>query len=118
MLEAFRAYQWPGIVRELENVIKNAIAYSRDGRLTLADFPRLDEGRAEGRADAEPCRICLGTRFTELPRYGEVEESFKRAYFEEVLKRAGNNVAKAAAAAGLTPQGLRKIMNTLEIKKP
>jgi DNA-binding NtrC family response regulator len=118
VLEAFRHYRWPGNVRELENVIKNAIAYATGGQLTLADFPILHESRAEeGPTDAEPCRICMGTRFASLPSYEAVESSFKRAYIEEALQRTGGNVTKAAAIAGLTPQGFRKIMNALAIRK-
>ncbi len=113
VMPAFRAYRWPGNVRELENVIKNAIAYSSSGRLTLADFPHLHDPHT----DTDPCRACMATRYVSMPHYEEVETSLKRAYFEEVLRRAGNNVAKAAAMAGLTPQGFRKVIGSLGIRK-
>ena len=113
VMEAFRGYKWPGNVRELENVIKNAIAYSTGGLLTLGDFPHLFDVHAE----TEQCRICMSTRFPSMVEYREGEMNFKRAYFEEALRRAGNNVAKAATIAGLTPQGFRKILSSLNIEK-
>ena len=38
-LAALRQYQWPGNIRELENVIRRAVLYCRDGVLTPADLP-------------------------------------------------------------------------------
>lgn len=112
VMEAFRSYRWPGNVRELENVIKNALAYSSGGVLTLGDFPNL----VDYRIDADQCRICMTTRFPAIDAYKVAEKNFKRAYFEEVLGRGGNNVTKAAELAGMTPQGFRKILNNLNIR--
>jgi len=112
VVDAFRKYRWPGNVRELENAIKNALAYSGGGVLTLGDFPNLFTFHG----DADQCRICMTTRFPSIDVYRVAERNFKRAYFQEVLRRGGNNVAKAAALAGLTPQGFRKILNILEIR--
>jgi DNA-binding NtrC family response regulator len=38
-LAALRQYQWPGNIRELENVVRRAVLYCRDGVLTPADLP-------------------------------------------------------------------------------
>jgi DNA-binding NtrC family response regulator len=38
-LEAMRAYQWPGNVREMENVIRRAVLYCQRGILTINDLP-------------------------------------------------------------------------------
>ncbi len=112
VLEAFQNYRWPGNVRELENVIKNALAYSEGGTLTLKDFPNLRDVRI----DPDPCDRCMRNRSSGMKLYREADRNFKRAYFLELLRREGNNVARAAAAAGLTPQGLRRIINNLGIR--
>ncbi len=112
-LDAMRAHKWPGNVRELENMIKNAIAYSGDCILRLRDFPKL----AGTATVSDPCGACFATRYPSIPPYRVVEASFRRAYFAEVLKRAKENIQKAAAMAGLTPQGLRKILKALDIEK-
>ncbi len=113
VLNAFRNYAWPGNVRELENVMKSALAYSEGGRLTLEDFPNLSASNG----DKDQAQSSMTLRSPSLGGYREEERRFKRAYFQEVLRRAGNNVPKAASFAGLTPQGLRKILNTLQIRK-
>ena len=109
---AFKAYCWSGNVRELENWIKNAIAYSDDNILTLDDFPHF----AEMKPEPEQCRVCMATRFKVLPVYEDAEAEFKRAYFSDVLRRAENRTTQAAAMAGLTPQGIRKILKALQIE--
>jgi DNA-binding NtrC family response regulator len=38
-LAALRHYQWPGNIRELENVIRRAVLYCREGVLTPLDLP-------------------------------------------------------------------------------
>ncbi len=112
VLNAFLGYRWPGNVRELENVIKNALAYSGGGMLTLGDFPNLRDIRD----DPNPCCICMRNRGSALEAYREAERNFKRAYVQEVLRRGGNSVARAAGLAGLTPQGLRRLMAVLDIR--
>ena len=39
-LEALRQYDWPGNIREFENVIQQAVILSRDGVLDLVELPR------------------------------------------------------------------------------
>ncbi len=109
-LQAMRAHRWPGNVRELENMIKNAIAYSHDCILRLGDFPRL----AGATVGPDPCAACMATKQPVLPAYRVIESNFRRAYFHEALKRSGESVQKAATLAGLTPQGLRKILKSLD----
>jgi len=38
VLEALRAYDFPGNVRELENILERALAFANDGRIEVADL--------------------------------------------------------------------------------
>ncbi len=112
VLSTFQTYRWPGNVRELENVIKNALAYATGSVLTLKDFPNLRPLNG----DPDPCSICLRNRGAGLEVYRVADKNFKRAYLLEQLRRGDKSVAKAAGLAGLTPQGLRRLMRVLGIR--
>jgi DNA-binding NtrC family response regulator len=114
VIVAFKAYSWSGNVRELENRIKKAVAYSKDRILTLRDFPDFPHN-GEVIPPCVRCGNCLATHYEVLPKYKTVEHEFKRAYFEEVLRRAGNRISRAASISGMTRQGLKKIMDTLKM---
>jgi arginine utilization regulatory protein len=111
-LEAMHTYRWPGNVRELENAIKGALAYATGPVLALADFPVLTD-RSH---DENQCHICMSTRYQQMPPYEDVMAQLKRGYFDEVLRRVGGSIPKAADVAGMSAQGLRKLLKTLEAK--
>lgn len=112
-LRALEAYRWPGNVRELENAVKGALAYSQSGVLDKGDFPILGCPKR----DHDPCRECLATQYETLPPYRQADERFKRGYFQDLMRRANGNVAKAAAMAGITGPGVRKALKTLGLKQ-
>ena len=47
-LEVLRKYQWPGNIREMENVIRRAVLYCQRGVLTLGDLPSSIRAAAQG----------------------------------------------------------------------
>ena len=111
VIKAFRSYVWPGNVRELENSIKNALTYSKDTTLKLEHFPNLLSTSKKG----DKTNIKLNFHPMEFPQYKNVDVDFKRMYFNELWQRSGKTVSKAAKLSGLTPQGVRKILNQLGI---
>jgi two-component system, NtrC family, response regulator HydG len=110
-IAALKTHKWPGNVRELENWVKKALSYSKDGVLSVDNFPRSGELKT----DAVDCLSCLASNYPELPEYKEADRQFKRAYFEEVLRRAERKISKAASISGITRQGLKKIIDSLSI---
>ena len=62
--------------------------------------------------DGNLCQECLAGFYETLPRYKAAEERFKRGYFSDLMRRAEQNVARAAQMAGLTGPGLRKALKT------
>jgi DNA-binding NtrC family response regulator len=95
-LEALRAYQWPGNVRQLQNVVERMVLLRGDGPLTLADVPEKIRGAAATRAAAShPYATPL------LPDDGidlrEAVERFETALIQQALDRVGGNRNRAAA---------------------
>jgi len=111
LLAAMGAYPWPGNVRELENAIKSALTFAENGHLSMEDFPLLSACST----DAAPCHACLAQREGSLSSYRAAQEQFRRAYIENLLRRAGGNIPRAAGWAGLTGPGLRKLIKELGI---
>jgi two-component system NtrC family response regulator len=87
-------YDYPGNVRELENLIHRAIVLARSALLTTSDFP-IHLGQLRGEASDTPS--------TFVERVGE----FERALIVEALGRAGGVQTRAAAALGMSERHLR-----------
>jgi len=111
VIEEMKRCRWNGNVRELESCVKEMIAETNDGVLRLPDRPTDFETDSQIRR----CEKCLEDNFTELPTYAEAELQFKAAYFSNLLRRTGNNITRAASKAGMTPQGLRKLIHALNL---
>ncbi len=94
------SYTWPGNVRELHNAVARRVA--------LGDLSDVHTGFGAG-ATAPVSAGALGdpiaTILTEnlpFPRAREkLVEAFERRYVEDVLRRHGGNVVRAAAASGI-----------------
>jgi formate hydrogenlyase transcriptional activator len=106
-LQALERYHWPGNIRELENVLQQAIILSRDGVLDLSGFagesveaidaPRLEATQVRPMIDAE------------------------RDHLKFVLQHARwriEGLAGAAELLGLHPSTLRSKMRKLGIVRP
>jgi DNA-binding NtrC family response regulator len=116
LLAVLGAYDFPGNVRELESMIHDAVAKSRDGQLDAASVrERLlveEEGQAP-RADgpiaacgAMPIALC-GEDF---PTLREAES----ALVSLALERAGGNMSLAASMLGVSRQTLYKKVADME----
>jgi transcriptional regulator with GAF, ATPase, and Fis domain len=105
-LPALERYDWPGNIRELENVLQQAIILSHDGILDLASFigEALD-------GDTVPR---VGDRSRSLI---DVERDHIRLVLEKVAWRI-EGVAGAAESLGLRPSTLRTRMHKLGIQRP
>jgi transcriptional regulator with GAF, ATPase, and Fis domain len=104
---ALERYDWPGNIRELENVVQRAVIMSRNGLLDLADFvgePSLDETSVP------------------LPRAGlRALVDVEREHIQLVLASTAWRIEGPGGAAqvlGLRPSTLRTRMRKLGIARP
>jgi len=102
VLDCFRDYSWPGNIRELRNVIERAVALSRSEVIELTDLP--EALRTKGAAGGSPSvDVATGSR-------EEVLESAEYSYLTSLLKKYEGNISQAAQQAGLSRQGLHKLL--------
>jgi len=94
-------YAWPGNVRELYNAVSRRVA--------LGDLGDMYAAGPTGPQSAPPSALLGGDAIAAVlaenlpfPRAREkLVEAFERRYVEDVLRRHGGNVARAAAASGI-----------------
>jgi len=110
-MQALTAYDFPGNVRELENIIERAVIYCRTDTLHVQDL-FLD-------GDSEPCDRPGG--------YGDQNLSFKEAkdrmihrfhrqYIESLLYESRGNISRAAQTAGIQRQYLHRLIKETGIQ--
>ena len=101
-LAALGAYEWPGNVRQLRNVIERACVLAGSGRI---DPRHLGLEAAAVAAPSTPVR--------ELPFHDAKEDlvrTWERDYLEGVVARAGRNLSLAARRAGLDRAHLYRLL--------
>jgi two-component system response regulator PilR (NtrC family) len=137
VLDALRAYSFPGNVRELENVLERALAFANDGVIQVEDLSlkaaRLaDTARPEAPvlavaptpAAAEPAAApptaapaALGPAVlpSNLPEYLEQVE---RDIIGRALQQTQFNRTRTASLLGISVRQLRYQMQKLDIQAP
>ncbi|MCA9075870.1 MAG: sigma-54-dependent Fis family transcriptional regulator [Planctomycetaceae bacterium] len=100
--DRFRRYEWPGNIRELRNVIERAVALSRSDIIELADLPN-------------PIRESTGATSDSVGGLAEIsrEEALDHAdhnYLKTLLEKHDGNISQAARQAGLSRQGMHKLL--------
>jgi transcriptional regulator with PAS, ATPase and Fis domain len=100
-------YDYPGNVRELENIVERAVVLCRGDALTTQDLPlNLREGQAEAVLERD-----RGTQ--SLP--GTLEE-IERQLIVKALERSGGVQTKAAEELGISERVLRYKMKKYTIE--
>lgn len=106
--ECFRHYRWPGNIREMRNVIERAVTLARGKTIEVDDLPRpLRNPTATARDDE------FGS--TEVSR-DEALDIADRAYLTKLLESHAGVIASAARQAGLSRQGMNKLLNRHNIQ--
>jgi DNA-binding NtrC family response regulator len=126
-LDALRAHPWPGNIRELRNVIYEALVYKRAGaELLLSDLSALSRPAPAPPAGSVLNRPALAAAVG-APGFDLAREvaGLERAALEIALKRSGGNAAQAARLLGSVGRGaandpggtVRAMMRRLGVKR-
>ncbi len=105
---ALLRYDYPGNVRELENIVLRAVILARGETITLADLPQVVKGLKPEEQHGE------GEQPTDLP--GAVEKLEKEYVFES-LRINGGNQSKAARELGISERNLRYRLKKWGVKE-
>jgi DNA-binding NtrC family response regulator len=100
-MQALIAYDFPGNVRELENLIERAYALGAREQIRLVDLPALG-GAAQPEPAAAAVPVAVGASSGTVPTLAQAE----RDLILRALDLHGNDRAKAARALGLSSRTL------------
>jgi two-component system response regulator HydG len=98
-LHALQAYDWPGNIRELRNVVERAVALCPRNEIQLADLPEGIHRASPGTAIRHSGPLQGSASAASL---GQVRREAEAARIAEALERHGNNRLRAAADLGIS----------------
>ncbi len=106
-LEPLLQHNWPGNIRELQNVIRRAVLF--------CPGPVIDEKHLQFRSSHSTANISVNQEYgEEITPYKEAKEScldsFTREYVHRLLKQCNGNISQAARLSDLTRAALQKII--------
>ncbi|HKB36129.1 MAG TPA: helix-turn-helix domain-containing protein, partial [Gemmataceae bacterium] len=120
-LERLRAYPWPGNIRELQSVLKQALLQARGTTLLPAYLPALPAqpgGPVPGPPSAgdDPnleafVRLCLTS--DDGDQYTQAHRRLDRVLLPRVLEATGGNQQEAARRLGIARETLRRRLREL-----
>jgi len=101
-------YDYPGNVRELENIIERAVVIARGTLISIKDLPFQRE-------EERPANKYQGDRRMSL---NASVEKLEREMIREALDQAGNNQTRAADLLGIGERTLRYKLKKYGLKQP
>jgi len=107
-LDKIVKYNFPGNVRELENMIERAIVLCRDENIGIKDLPL--------QVDASFEKMILDPQNLDN-EYEEKMKSFETEIIKEALNRTNGNQSAAARILNITERHLRSRLERLGLKK-
>jgi two-component system nitrogen regulation response regulator NtrX len=107
-LAALQAYDWPGNVRQLRNVVERTVILAPRDRMAKIDPDMLPEELTGGTHDS-------GAGITSLMGVPlrEARESFEREYLRIQIRRFSGNISKTAGFIGMERSALHRKLKLL-----
>ncbi|QDS87973.1 Transcriptional regulatory protein ZraR [Rosistilla ulvae] len=125
--EALLQYDWPGNIRELRNLIERALTLAPGPLVTTADLPgKVHSSSASGShfsvlrehvssLDASPSPTATLPAALSNASREEAMEAAEYQYLVGLMEIHAGNVSEAARQAGLSRQGLHKLLKKHDI---
>ena len=119
-------YDWPGNIRELENVIERAVLFAEDGVIRIDDLPepiRKEPVDLERPNEAEDLPKEIATPSSPPTPIGPLKEivrahteSLEKDLIMRALEETGGNVTKAARRLAISRKSLQNKMKDLRLR--
>ena len=126
VLERLRAYSWPGNIRELQSVLKQALLHASGTVLLPAFLPELKERSADAPGATAVLRPAhwhdlatfIRAQLDPLPDdlYAQTHREVDRLLLPMALERTGGNQREAARLLGISRQTMRMKLRQLGLQ--
>ncbi len=114
-MAALQAYEWPGNVRQLRNVVERTIILAPGDRIARIDVDMLP---AEVLADQTPVGAEGPQRSIMGAPLREARETFEREYLRVQIRRFSGNISRTATFIGMERSALHRKLKTLGLVDP
>ena len=109
-IAALQAYDWPGNVRQLRNVIERTIILAPGDRIGRIDADMLPPEVLSGQAQIVPGNAARSIMGTPLR---EARETFEREYLRVQIRRFSGNISRTATFIGMERSALHRKLKSL-----
>jgi two-component system nitrogen regulation response regulator NtrX len=114
-MAALQAYDWPGNVRQLRNVIERTIILAPGDRIGRIDADMLPPELLSGQAEIVPGNAARSIMGTPLR---EARETFEREYLRVQIRRFSGNISRTANFIGMERSALHRKLKSLGLADP
>jgi DNA-binding NtrC family response regulator len=117
-LEALRAYDWPGNVRQLRNTLERAALLANDARITLAELPpEIASPSSVPRAAAPPAGVAAAAAAANSGGTAAPLREVERQQILHALEQTGWHRGKTAEILGISPSTLYRRLRDYNLTK-
>jgi two-component system nitrogen regulation response regulator NtrX len=109
-MAALQAYDWPGNVRQLRNVIERTIILAPGERIGSIDIDMLPPEILSDQAQLTPSEAAKAIMGTPLR---EARETFEREYLRVQIRRFSGNISRTANFIGMERSALHRKLKAL-----
>jgi two-component system nitrogen regulation response regulator NtrX len=109
-MAALQAYDWPGNVRQLRNVIERTIILAPGERIACIDIDMLPPELLSDQAQLTPGEAVKAIMGTPLR---EARETFEREYLKVQIRRFSGNISRTANFIGMERSALHRKLKAL-----
>jgi two-component system nitrogen regulation response regulator NtrX len=105
-LDLLRAYQWPGNIRELKNIVERLLIMGGRVTITAADIP----------SPIQSAPVLDQKEFQHLLSLREARAEFEKGYIADILAQNAGNVSRTAKILGIERSNLHRKLKALGIQ--
>ncbi|MET0268845.1 MAG: sigma-54 dependent transcriptional regulator [Sphingomonas sp.] len=114
-MAALQAYDWPGNVRQVRNVVERTIILAPGDRLATIDIDMLPPEVLSDQARLNPGEAAKSIMGSPLR---EARETFEREYLRVQIRRFSGNISRTATFIGMERSALHRKLKTLGLADP